>query len=195
MAQERGHTRMLHVAITRTVRPGHEEEFEERVAELSLAVEREPGVGGAYLLRPSEEGSRDYGILRTFSGEASRDRFYASEAYRRFEAAIEPIVEGPARRRDIRGLEGFFVTPSAGGPPAWKMALVTWIVVNPAVYGSSKLVTLVLGPRHELVELLVGNTIVVVLLTWVLLPMMTRMFAKWLRTPPPEGATSAEATP
>ena len=109
---------MLHVAITRTVRPGCEQEFEEKVARMSLEAEREPGVEGAYLLRP-EGSSREYGILRTFSSKAARDRFYRSEAYRRFEESIAPLVEGSPRKRDIRGLEGFFVRPSAGGPPAW----------------------------------------------------------------------------
>lgn len=186
---------MIHVAITRIVRPGHEEELERRVAEMSLAIEREPGVEGAYLLRPATPGSREYGILRAFSSRAARDCFYRSAAYRRFEEAIAPLVEGPPRTRDIRGLEGLFVTPSAGGPPLWKMAIVTWLAVNPTVYASIRLVDATLGPRPELVKLLVGNTLVVVLLTWVLLPMLTRMLAKWLRTPPPEGATSEQAAP
>jgi uncharacterized protein len=181
---------MIHVAITRTVRPGCEQEFEEEVAKLSLEVEREPGVEGAYLLRPAEEGSRDYGILRAFSSKAACDRFYRSAPYERWNQSIAPLVEGPPRRRDVRGIEGFFVTPSAGGPPAWKMALITWLAVNPAVFVSIRIVKAVLGPQPELVELLVGNTLVITLLTWVLMPALTRIFARWLRTPPPEGATA-----
>lgn len=186
---------MIHVAITRTVRPGHEQEFEQRVAEMSLEVEREPGVEGAYLLRPADAGSRAYGILRTFSSKAARDRFYRSEVYARFTETIAPLVEGPPLERDIRGLEGFFVAPSAGGPPPWKMALVTWLAVNPAVFVCIHLVKAVLGPQPELVELLVGNTLVISLLTWVLMPLLTRVLAKWLRAPPRRGTSSAEATP
>lgn len=185
---------MIHAAITRTVRPGCEQEFEDAVAKMSLEVEREPGVEGAYLLRPAEEGSRDYGILRTFSSKAARDRFYRSDVYVRFDAAIAPLVEGPPRTRDIRGLEGLFVTPSAGGPPAWKMALITWLAVNPAVFVCIRIVKAVLGEQPELVELLVGNTLVIALLTWVLMPALTRIFARWLRTPPREGATSDQVT-
>lgn len=179
---------MIHVAITRTVRPGHEQEFEQRVAELSLEAEREPGVEGAYLLRPADEGSREYGILRTFSSKAARDRFHRSEAYARFTAAIAPLVEGPPRKRDIRGLEGFFVAPSSGGPPPWKMALVTWLAVNPTVFVCIRVVKAVLGPQPELVELLVGNTLVIALLTWVLMPLLTRVLARWLRAPAGTGS-------
>lgn len=112
---------MIHVAITRTVRPGYEQELEQRVAE----------------------------ILRTFFARR-RDRFHRSEVYRRFTEAIAPLVEGPPLERDIRGLE---------------------------------------------VELLVGNTLVISLLAWVLMPLLTRVLAKWLRAPPRQGTSAAEATP
>lgn len=184
---------MIHVAITRRVRPGCEQELEDAVAKISLEAEREPGAEGAFLLRPAEPGSRDYGILHTFTSRAARDRFFASEPYARFTEAIAPLVEGPPRRRDIRGLEGYFVAPSAGGPPAWKMALITWLAVNPAVFVCIRVVKAVLGEQPELVELLVGNTLVIALLTWVLMPALTRIFARWLRTPPPEGATTVPA--
>lgn len=147
---------------------------------------------GAYLLRPAEEGSREYGILRTFADAASRDRFYASALYERWNAAIASLVEGPPRKREIHGLGGFFVKTSAGAPPAWKMAIVTWLAVNPAVFVCTATVKAVFGPLPQLVDLLVGNVLVVASLTWILMPILTRVFARWLR---PADAPIAEPSP
>ena len=176
---------MIHVAIVRKVRPGREQEFERRLAEMFREVEHEPGVEGAYLLRPVDPGSREYGIVRTFTDEATRERFYASDRFRRWNETLAPLVEGAPRMRDVHGLEGFFVPPAAGRPPAWKMALVTWLAVNPAVYVGSQVVPEVFGPLPPLVRLLVTNAFVVACLTWVLMPLLTRVFARWLRVPPP----------
>jgi antibiotic biosynthesis monooxygenase (ABM) superfamily enzyme len=93
--------------------------------------------------------------------------------------------------RDIHGLEGFFVPPAAGRPPAWKMALVTWLAVNPAVYVGSWLVPEVFGSLPPLARLLVTNAFVVASLTWILMPLLTRLFAGWLReAPAPEGTAT-----
>jgi len=179
---------MIHVAITRTVRPGHEQEFERRIAEMFREAERDPGVQGAYLLRPADEGSREYGIVRTFADAAARDRFYASAFYQGWNESIAPLVEGPPKKREIHGLEGFFVKESAGAPPAWKMAFVTWLAVNPAVFVCTSIVKAVFGPLPMLVDLLVGNVLVVASLTWILMPILTRVFARWLQ---PEGEQRA----
>lgn len=174
---------MIHVAITRTVRSGLQQEFERRVAEFFAEADGDPGVEGAYLLRPVEPGCRQYGVVRTFRDPAARDRFYASALYQRFGESVEPLVEGGPRKREIHGLEGLFVTPDQGAPPAWKMAIVTWIAVNPAVFVFAHLVPGVAGALPPLVELLVVNAFVVASLTWLLMPALTRLLRAWLATP------------
>ncbi|MEM9459062.1 MAG: antibiotic biosynthesis monooxygenase [Myxococcota bacterium] len=174
---------MIHVAITRTVRSGQQEEFERRVAEFFAEAQDDPGVEGAYLLRPVEPGGRQYGVVRTFSDEAARERFYASALYQRFGESVGPLVEGGPRKREIHGLEGLFVTPARGGPPAWKMAIVTWLAVNPAVFVFAHSVPEVAEALPPLVELLVVNAFVVASLTWLLMPALTRILRGWLAAP------------
>ena len=60
--------------------------------------------------------------------------------------------------RALHGMEAFFRGAEAP-PPAWKMAVVTWIGVMPAVYIFSNAVPAVFGTVPELVSLvLVGCT-------------------------------------
>lgn len=171
----------VHVAILRKVRPGREQEFERRVQEFFQEAERQPGVHGAYLIRPfADAPSHEYGILRSFASAEDRDRFYASDLYRRWNEAVAPLVEGPPRLQSLHGMEAFFRPQgSSPPPPRWKMAIVTWIGVTPAVYVfANGIPALVALPK--LLNLFVVNAFVVASLTWVLMPFLTRVFAGWL---------------
>jgi antibiotic biosynthesis monooxygenase (ABM) superfamily enzyme len=173
---------MVHVAIMRVVRPGREREFERLIEQFFEDAARQPGVCGAYLIRPfAGVSSREYGILRTFARAEDRERFYASDLYRKWNEAVAPLVEGEPQRQELHGMEAFFQGGSPA-PPRWKMALLTWIGVNFAVYAFANGVPAVVQlPR--LVNLMVVDALVVTALTWVLMPLLTKMFRGWLRRP------------
>ena len=78
---------MIHIAITRRVRPGHEEAFERELERFLHDAERRPETLGAYMLRPLE-GERAYGILRSFRDRAAEEAFYSSELYRAWNRAM-----------------------------------------------------------------------------------------------------------
>jgi antibiotic biosynthesis monooxygenase (ABM) superfamily enzyme len=171
---------MVHVAVMRVVRSGQERKFEALIQKFFEDAARQPGVCGAYLIRPiAGSHSREYGILRSFHSEEDRDRFYASDLYRRWNAAVAPLVEGGPQRRELHGLEAFF-HGNAPPPPRWKMALLTWIGVNAAVYIFSNAVPAVFGGLPMLASLLIVNALVVASLAWVLMPVLTKLFSRWL---------------
>lgn len=170
--------KMIHVVILRVVKPGREREFEGLIQQFFAEADRQPGVAGAYLIRPfAGAASREYGILRSFGSADDRDRFYGSELYRKWNETVAPLVEGEPRRQELHGMEAFF--PSAMAPARWKMALLTWFAVNIAVYVFSNLVPAVTS-LPPWVTFLVVNALVVCALTWALMPWLTRMFNRWL---------------
>ncbi len=170
------------MVITRTARPGREAEFEAAIAEFFAAAADEPGTAGAYLLRPIRGANeREYGILRSFESERAKQAFYDSRLYREWSERVSPLVEGGPRKRELHGLEAFFRSDAGGAPPpAWKMAALTWIAVNPAVYIFANGVPKIFGALPPLVELLVVNAFVVATLTWAFMPLLTRIAAGWL---------------
>lgn len=188
---------MIHVAITRRVRPGRESEFESRVQEFFHRAEQVDGTTGAYLLRPVPgSSSNEYGILRSFESEAARERFYASPEYAEWNQCVGELVEGPPTRRPLHGLEAFFrAAGETAPPPAWKMAILTWIAVNPAVYIFAKGVPSVVPGLPFLVEFSLVNAFVVALLTWGFMPLLTRLAARWLSPPPVQTSWSKDALP
>lgn len=173
---------MIHVAITRRVRPGHESQFERELRRFMQEAEQRPETLGAYLLRPAD-GRGAYGILRSFVDRDAEAAFYASDLYRAWSEAVREHVEGEPEKRDLHGLEAFFREGDpAPPPPRWKMAVLTWLAVNPAVYVCSRGVPALLEGRGipaPLLFLLV-NAGVVTLLAWVLMPVGVRLAHRWL---------------
>lgn len=172
---------LVHVAILRKVRKGREAEFEAKLAAFFAAAAQQPGVSGAYMIRGVPGSSeQEYGVLRTFQSEADMREFYASQTYLRWQSEVRPLVEGEPQVRKLYGLEAFF--RDGDSPPSrWKMAVLTWVGVNPAVYIFSNAVPAVLGPLPMLATLLIVNAFVVASLTWGFMPLLTRMFRSWLQ--------------
>jgi uncharacterized protein len=171
----------VNVAITRTVKPGCENAFEDALKVFFADTALEKASTGAQFLRPLPgNNSRTYGILRSFASEEDRDAFYNSAIFRRWEEAVAPMVEGDYARRDLHGLEAFFRSDS-GDPPAWKMALLTWLGVCPTVQIVSALVPPAMASWPF--WLLNGfiNIFVVAALVWVVMPLLTRLARPWLK--------------
>jgi antibiotic biosynthesis monooxygenase (ABM) superfamily enzyme len=170
----------LHVAITRQVRPGCETRFEQELRAFFQRSFDADGVRGALLLVPPPgSGSREYGILRTFAGEAERDAFYRSPLFQTWDEQVKPLTEGGCHYRELHGLEAWF--RSAGDPPPrWKMALATFLGVFPVATA----LNLTLGQTIRTWPFLLGsalfNACVVALLTWVVMPLVTRLLHSWL---------------
>jgi antibiotic biosynthesis monooxygenase (ABM) superfamily enzyme len=171
----------IHVAITRRVRPGCEAEFQAALREFFRESFAHSAVLGVTLLVPPPEStSREFGILRTFRDESERDAFYASPLYRAWEARAAPLTEGDSVHRPLHGLEAFF--RSAGTPPPrWKMALVTFTGVYPLTSLLPRFIPRLLPAGwHPLLINVVVTGLIVGLLSWVIMPLLTRILKRWL---------------
>ena len=173
----------VHVAITRTVRPGCEEAFEEAIRSFFADSLRDKASLGAQLLRPLPGiNTRTYGILRSFANENDRDAFYQSEGFLRWEEAVKPLVEEDYSRLDLHGLEAFFTDPSIiKAPPRWKMAILTWLGVWPTVLFVSALTANPLEGWPFWLANGVVNLFVVAALVWMVMPVLTRLARPWLK--------------
>lgn len=134
----------IHVAITRKVKPGYEEAFEQAIQEFFAKTTRRQGSLGAQLIRPFPGSSTTtFGILRSFKSTEDRDAFYQSEDFLKWQEKIKPMVQGEYSRKELHGLEAFFEDPSIlKHPPKWKMAFVTWLGVWPTVFIISQLLSI-----------------------------------------------------
>jgi len=171
----------IHVAVTRQVKPGCEEEFEHALREFARESLREPGTTGVHLIEPVPGANGcEYGILRSFDSEDASRRFYHSEIFRQWQKRAEPLVVGDSAVRRLHGLEAFFRELNHA-PPRWKMAIVTWLGVFPTVLLWSSALPQFLGGLPQLIIVAIVNVFVVVTLTWAVMPLLTQLFAQWLQ--------------
>src|SRR5258706_11177820 len=99
----------IHVAITRRIKPGCEQEFQVALKEFFARSLAESGVhGAAMLVPPPGSASTEYGIIRSFANAAERDAFYASPMYLEWKARIASVSEGERHIRQLHCVEAYF---------------------------------------------------------------------------------------
>jgi uncharacterized protein len=173
----------IHIAITLRVRKSHVVEFERALTDFARRSLAEPGARGVHCLYPPPASdSVEYGIMRSFADAADRDAFYETPLFRDWLSRIEPMVEGRSTRRQLVGLEAWFRDGHEPMPSRWRMALLTWI----AVWLASMLMRAILAPAlgpdvPQLVQAGLVAAGVVVILTWIAMPLLVRIARPWLR--------------
>jgi antibiotic biosynthesis monooxygenase (ABM) superfamily enzyme len=176
----------VHLAITRRVRKTQVAEFEKALAEFASRALNESGARGVHFLYPPPgSGSTEYGIVRSFATAADREAFRRTPLFREWLARVEPMSEGEPIYRQLDGLEAWFRDPQAPLPPRWKMAVVTWAGCWPVSVVVRAAVLPLIGP---LVPAVVAEGVavagIVALLTWVAMPLLTRLAKPWLQPAP-----------
>lgn len=175
----------IHVAITRRVLPGKEQEFQQALRRFLGESFIHGGVHGAGMITSLPGGhARDIGILRTFADEAERDAFYASDLYKNWEDYAATVTEGAPEHRELHGLEAWFRAPGIS-PPRWKMAVATFM----GVYPTSMFLTFLLGEYLHPLPLPLRSFIMaglmVIMLTWLVMPNVIKLIKKWLHNEKP----------
>jgi antibiotic biosynthesis monooxygenase (ABM) superfamily enzyme len=178
----------VHVAITRRVKPGCELAFQEALRDFLKISFGQSGVRGATMLVPPPgSGSSEFGILRTFASRRERDAFYESPLFKEWNKRISPLTEGSPERRELIGLEAWFRS-SDGPPPRWKMAIATYLGVVPTIMTLALTVGALIHSWNFVFYNLLFNACVVVLLTWVVMPLITRALHGWLNAKPAQNS-------
>jgi antibiotic biosynthesis monooxygenase (ABM) superfamily enzyme len=167
--------------ITRDLLPDHDADYQEWSQRLIAAAAHVPGYEGATLVGPPhDEPGRRLMMLR-FSDKEDLQRWVDSGERQALTAEADAfsthVYEEPT------SLETWFAIPGLGTvepPPRWKMALVT----APASYVLAAIVLLALSPIIEDWPFLLANVVVtillVLLLTYVAMPILTRLLRSWL---------------
>ncbi|CAM2877086.1 antibiotic biosynthesis monooxygenase [Prescottella defluvii] len=169
------------VAVSHPPVPGREPEFLAWQQRITQAESRFPGFRGSELHAPIPGIQDEWTILFTFGSQADLDRWLGSPD----RAAL--LAEGRAFRdfslRTVPNPYGSWFPSTAGAAtqvPSWKTALSVLVGLYPLVVVLTITIDEV-WPRAPLwLSLLIGNIASVSLLTWVVMPIVTRALRFWL---------------
>jgi uncharacterized protein len=169
--------------VTRRIKPGHEAAYEAFLAGISGAARAFPGYLGVEVFRPAPGRSGEYRIVYRFDSLAHLQTWVDSPEHAAWLERAEPHVAGPMRTQVLTGLESWFTLPSQPGtppPPPYKMALVTWVTIFPLITLVVVASAPLLGSLPLVGRLAVTTGITVPLMTWVVMPRVTRLLGRWL---------------
>jgi hypothetical protein len=175
------------VVITRRVKAGRTADYEAWLQQLQHDARDLPGYLGVTTQRPAPGAPLDYVSVLRFDSLASLQAFERSELRTRALAQVTEFVEGDAAWQRLTGLE-FWFTPPPGTvvpqPSRARMALVMIAVVFGLVLAIGTLVNAAFAllpfTTPYPMRLLVTITIEVLLMTYWLMPLITRRLARWI---------------
>lgn len=171
------------VVVLRRVKPGYEVDFEKVMFGITKAAMTFKGHLGVNIFRPINLNRPEYLIVFKFDHMSNLRRWEESEVRRKWLARAEYLTLGPPEIQILTGLETWFTLPTQQPvvpPPRYKMALITWLAVFPIVSGISVLFGSILNRLPVLVRTLIMTIVLVSLMTYVIMPQMTRIFKRWL---------------
>lgn len=171
----------LTVIVTWRVRQGCEGEFEAWRREISAAALSFPGHMGVNVILPRKE-VREYVVIFRFDTYEHLRAWQESDIRRELLKRAEPFRESEPTYHLESGLEYWFAPSGVpASPPRWKMALVTVLGVWPVSMLIPGLLAPLIGKHPLALQALFIAVGIVILLTWVVMPVLVRVLNPWLQ--------------
>lgn len=173
----------LTVVVSRRVRQGQQEAFEALSSQMTERASRFPGYLGTAMFRPASPDDPEYRIVFKFRDRESLATWETSDARAELLDQIENLLVQPSEREVTSGIVTWFtllgqnpVTP----PPKWKMTVISWLALYPAVTMVFILFGDILAQLPLLLRTMAVTIVVMLLMSYLLMPRMTRWFSFWL---------------
>jgi len=170
------------VVVRRRVKPGSEAAFESAMQEFIGFALGFPGNRGIHVVRPGPD-SREYTVVDRFADPLARQAFKDTPGYGEWMRRLRALSDNDPYIEEQSGLGGWFTppsTPRASMPSQLKMALVTFLGVLPLTSALPPLFAWLLPTWHPLAANVLVTALIVILLSWPVMPLLTRVFAPWL---------------
>lgn len=175
------------VIVTRKAKKGKINEFEQWMDGIVHESMKFEGHMGANIIRPSNLSNPEYVIIFRFTSYENLTKWEKSEIRRKWIEKSKDVTEGDPRVEKQSGLE-FWFTPNSGNataaaldhPPRYKMAMVIIGVIFVLVSTLLPLIRDATAVLPTLLSILLGVVIMVLLMTYVIMPTVTRVLKPWL---------------
>lgn len=163
------------IVTSRAIRAGHEEDFEQWVAELNRLARTAPGYRAA--IRLGQTAGLHHLIFR-FDDQQTAEVWQTDTALRAHVAVADGY--STALRQSENGSAVAFELPSDASASKWKRFVTTWTAVFPVLLMVSWVFRTVLQDAPLPLQLLPSSLILTATLQWVILPRLQRHTRFWL---------------
>ncbi|MGA5304850.1 antibiotic biosynthesis monooxygenase [Nucisporomicrobium flavum] len=178
------------VAITRRADPSRNAEMLAWVRAGAALAEDFPGFLGVGWIRPGP-GSTDWHMLYRFADAEALRAWEESSQRQWWLSSAQGMVEHTRVERRT-GIEGWFdpprehsvTEPAPAAPPRWKQAVTIWVGFFPLSLLSAVTLGHLLAGQHVVVRTLASTFALTPLMTYLVLPQVTRSLQWWLQGRP-----------
>ena len=170
--------------ISRNIKPGHEKDYDDWLRRYMKLENKAPGYLSTTIIAPGGNSSTVRYIINRFSDKASMDAWKNS----REALALVEEANGCSTRHYVSatGLETWFFVPDFKAiipPPRWKMAVIVFIAAYIVSSLSRSVLTPFLPSWPFLINTVIYTSILVVSLTFIMMPVLSKLLRRWLYPP------------
>ena len=119
-------------------------------------------------------------MVDRFADARSRQAFKEAPKYRAWMQRLRELCEADPYIEEQSGLGGWFTLTRQSVPSSLKMGVVTFLGVLPLTAALPPLFAWLLPAWHAQLANVLVTALIVALLTWPIMPLLTRIFASWL---------------
>lgn len=167
--------------MSQRVRHDAWERFREAHAEIVSVMRRFDGFISCDLVEPIPGVQDDHVVVFSFDSRSHLDSWLESTERQDVLTAIEPLIEGDRTLNVVGGFAGWFDLGRGGDPPRWKQAVAVLIALYPTVLVLGFLQRTFAPDVPWVPGLFVSNVVSIAILSWLLMPLVTRVLSGWLR--------------
>lgn len=173
--------------VTRVPKAGREAEWEGLMEGVLRAARAFPGSLGAMILKPNRKGDRAYRILVRFDNSEHLRRWEDSPRRHELLRQLDSVESEPVLIEQAMGLETWFDSRANAAapqamipPPRHKMMIASALGVYLTITPLLMMLRPVLDHLPIYVATMILVPIAVVLLTYIVMPSITRLLRRWL---------------
>ncbi|MBD2250012.1 antibiotic biosynthesis monooxygenase [Nostoc parmelioides] len=173
---------IITVVISQVVKPGCETAYEAWLKDITTVARTYTGHMGTNVIRPQLGVRTEYVIIFRFDGYENLKTWMTSRDRQYWLTQAETLVESEPQVQQINGLEAWFSLPGQPlkTPPRYKTALLTWASVYVLINLLNTFITPLLRGLPPFIISLIITVTMVLLLTYVVMPRVSRLFSSWL---------------
>ena len=168
--------------ISHYIRSSRESGYEAWLEGISATAREFDGHQGVTILRPQAGSRKEYVIILRFDRYRNLCNWMRSKERQEWIERAEPLTEKSEKVQILTGLEALvsLSNTTSSSPPKYKTAFVTWIGVFLCVSVLGYFLAPYLSGLPYLLRQAIMTGLVVILLAYVVMPRLTRLFHEWL---------------
>jgi antibiotic biosynthesis monooxygenase (ABM) superfamily enzyme len=169
--------------ITHTIKAGEVERYESWLSDILGAVSSFHGYLGREIFRPAQ-GTRKYTTIVRFDSHDHLNAWVESDKRKSFVSGVTDMLEKGDQHQIRTGVDFWFTPEGVIAPKTWKQFLLTLTAVYPLSLIIPRLLDplLIVAPvlGNQFIGGLLVAAILTALLTFVVMPRLTRLMERWL---------------